>query len=619
MAGCDIAIEYERQSATYRGGEIVRGEVIVRTTDNVACNSLVLHRFWQTAGKGTKDTGPRISATLFQGKWEAGETYRYPFHFTAPAAPLSYRGQNIRIDHYIEARADVPWSFDPKAREPFYLEPGGDGGPVELGTNAASDPDIDIKQLTKGNTPMVAGIICILIGLFTMILAPILVPLGIGLIVWSAFVMNTRKKIGEVNVRATSSASPGSTIPVQIQFTPTAEAVINTITARLVGIERSTSGSGKNKKTHRATLCDDVTTLSAGGQTTPGRPVTVRGEVAVPDTTAFTFAAGHNRIIWRLELTIDIAKWPDWSQRMAIRILPAVEGGAPTEAPTPYTPSKARGERDYDVEGHVHIRGESPKRPPALGTDDAPELEAEYIDMPELPSLNEPEPEPPREVPVEVQTPPEAPAEVLDTFEQIPDADAVPDIPDSEDVQEIPTLKFDAENAADTIEEIDGAEDLDVPEQAKLEPESPLDEAPVDESSDNAYVPDEPQASPEPTAPVAPLANLADAIKRIKGADRFSGEQETVMSELAAQDLPVSIEVSKIEWTISMNSSDNYRSGRTVIGKTPDGREVALRLPEASNDVAERLTKGDSLTVNGRIVEWNSLYDRPELEAEVTS
>ncbi len=74
MAGCDIAIEFDRQGATYRGGEVVRGEVVVRVTDNVACNGLVLHRFWQTAGKGTKDTGPRISATPFQGQGSAGET-----------------------------------------------------------------------------------------------------------------------------------------------------------------------------------------------------------------------------------------------------------------------------------------------------------------------------------------------------------------------------------------------------------------------------------------------------------------------------------------------------------------------------------------------------------------
>lgn len=604
MAGCDIAIEFDRQGATYRGGEVVRGEVVVRVTDNVACNGLVLHRFWQTAGKGTKDTGPRISATLFQGQWSAGETYRYPFHFTAPAAPLSYRGQNIRIDHYVEARADVPWSFDPKAREPFYLEPGGDGGPIELDTNAASDPDIDIKQLTKGNTPMVAGIICILIGLFTMILAPILVPLGIGLIVWSAFVMNTRKKIGEVNVRAPSSALPGSSIPVQVQFTPTADAVINTITARLVGIERSTSGSGKSKKTHRATIHDDLTTLSAGGQTTPGRAVTVRGNVQVPDTSAFTFAAGHNRIIWRLELTIDIAKWPDWSQRMAVRVFPNVEGGAPAEAPTPYTPSKARGERDYDVEGHVHVRGSTPKRPPALVTDDASDLESDYIDMPELPSLDDPTPEPVVKTSVDAQEPPDTPAQVLDTFEQIPDADAMPDVSDEVDVQDVPTLDFEPDDLTDTIEEIAGDDEPHLSGEDEPDPVEP--EAAIESEAEAA-------------APVAPSANLADAIARITGADRFSGEQETVMGELATQELPVSIEVKKIEWTISMNSSEGYRSGRTVIGQTPDGREIALRLPEASNEVAEALSKGDTFNASGRIVEWNSLYDRPELEADPTA
>ena len=122
MAKCDLAIEFERSDRRYRPGETVSGKVTVQVNAKVQCNGLTVKRLWHTHGKGNYAEGSdSVEEVVFSGEWWPGETHAYPFAFEVPAAPVSYHGEVLNVDHYVAARADIPWAIDPKAEEDFLL------------------------------------------------------------------------------------------------------------------------------------------------------------------------------------------------------------------------------------------------------------------------------------------------------------------------------------------------------------------------------------------------------------------------------------------------------------------------------------------------------------------
>ena len=108
MAKCDLHIEFDRPDRTYFGGEEITGNVHVSVNADVRCDGLTLETHWKTHGRGNTARGPKEKWTLFAGEWRAGEAAKYPFRFTAPHGPGTYRGKYLNIDHYLRARADIP-------------------------------------------------------------------------------------------------------------------------------------------------------------------------------------------------------------------------------------------------------------------------------------------------------------------------------------------------------------------------------------------------------------------------------------------------------------------------------------------------------------------------------
>ncbi len=78
---------------------------------------------WKTHGRGNVATGTVDSQTVFSGEWRAGEEVEYRFELNIGHWPPSYHGHYLSIDHYVDARAKIPWGFDPKASEPFLMRP----------------------------------------------------------------------------------------------------------------------------------------------------------------------------------------------------------------------------------------------------------------------------------------------------------------------------------------------------------------------------------------------------------------------------------------------------------------------------------------------------------------
>lgn len=333
MSKCDLTIVFDRPDRQYRGGEEVTGSVQVSVNADVLCEGLSIEHRWQTHGRGNRATGPRLSSVVFKGQWRAGESVSYPFRFTAPNGPPTYRGHYLNIDHYVRARADIPWALDPKTEEEYTLLPGvgqyGNLPDVKTGQGNAVQTGLKSFGIPIGIAMICGGVIIPLFGI-------VLIPGGCIVLFFALRQVMAEKKLGKVDLHCgPSEVAPGSDLPVRLFFTPSTAGQLNQITAKLTGVERCVSGSGTNKSTHTHKLHNRTVTLCGQRELQPNQPVALECHVPIPQTTAFSFSAHHNDLIWQLEIRIDIPLWPDWIEKRILTVRPGVETGEETAVEAP--------------------------------------------------------------------------------------------------------------------------------------------------------------------------------------------------------------------------------------------------------------------------------------------
>ena len=321
MSKCDLAIVFARPNRTYRGGDELSGTVHVQVNQDVRCDGLIVEHFWQTHGQGNTATGPKESSVVFQGNLQAGQAYSYPFRFTVPDGPPTYHGHYLNVDHYIQARVDIPWAIDPKLKEEYLLLPD-EREYGNLPPDRNQQPRL-MGQVLKLGLPV--GVAMIVAGV--LVLFPcgiVLIPLGC-LVVFAALRQSlAEKKIGKVELHWGSlRVAPGGEVPLALSFTPRQSCTLNGITANLLAVEQCVSGSGRNKSTHTHKVHQQSITLAGQGPLTAGQPVQVKTTVPIPQTNAFSFSASDNELIWTLEVRVDIPLWPDWVEKRVLTVRPA--------------------------------------------------------------------------------------------------------------------------------------------------------------------------------------------------------------------------------------------------------------------------------------------------------
>ena len=117
MAKCELSITLDEPDRRFHAGDLISGTLKVRVDQDVQCNGLEVGTSWRTHGRGNVDSATIDSQTVFSGDWRAGQLLEYPFKVKAAGWPPTYRGHHINVDHYVDARAKIPWAFDPKASE----------------------------------------------------------------------------------------------------------------------------------------------------------------------------------------------------------------------------------------------------------------------------------------------------------------------------------------------------------------------------------------------------------------------------------------------------------------------------------------------------------------------
>lgn len=324
MSKCDFWIEFERANRTYLAGEIVRGKLTIEVNQDVECRDLKLTGLWRTHGRGNQAKGEYYNTSLYQGQLKQGERRQFDFEFQIPRLPITYHGTLINVDHYVSARVDIPWAFDAKGEADFIVLPGDSpqGVAAPLATFAPKTSKIGVF-IGSG-----IGIALLVIGFFFIPafgIGLVIMAIGAGILFFTFRNILAERKLGPVEcVLAPTHQVPGGELGIRVSMTPKKSATISKIKATITGHEIAVSGSGTNKTTHRHQLHSETFVIDSNLSLSPGVTHTSEHFFPCPDTQAYSFSLGENRIEWAIMVHVEIARWPDWVQTLYITVIPPV-------------------------------------------------------------------------------------------------------------------------------------------------------------------------------------------------------------------------------------------------------------------------------------------------------
>ena len=322
MAKCDLVVELDEPDRVYHSEETVQGKVHVDVDSDVKCSGLVISCGWKTHGRGNVAMGKADEETVFSGVWTGGNTYQYRFSLPAASWPPTYHGKMLSIDHYIEARAKIPWAFDPKAATPFMVEANRVPDVVASATRHAH---------AKTRIPKFAGglIIAVFVGaqLFFMGAIGVAIMLLISTVAFTLWFIRRflpRYLLGQPDAFLESDTlTRGSEVAGEFVTTTRKTVNITAIRAVLRATEVCISGHGSNKKTHRKVVYESKQELQPNVTLQAGQESRCPFSFQLPEDAACSVSLDDNSLIWTVDLRVDIPRWPDWTKSIPLFIVPA--------------------------------------------------------------------------------------------------------------------------------------------------------------------------------------------------------------------------------------------------------------------------------------------------------
>jgi hypothetical protein len=356
MSKCDLEVRFADGQRSYRPGDTVRGDVVVTTDQEVSCKALKIELGWHTHGIGNTDRQALDEIVTDAQQWSPGREYTYPFSFTAPRQPLTYHGHYLNVDHHVAARADLPWAIDPRVTEDYVLEAGPSSREDYLTTPIDfSQPQSKGKSSCLGTALgwLLAPLLIVLLLALLAALIPLVAVIGGAILLrrhlaerrvgrvtveLAAPIVEDRSKgAGALTTAARAGSrrfrtpvygiAPGESVLCRVQLVPKADVKVNRIVAILAGHERCRSGVGTSARTHTHVLCQQELVLAEGASYMARMPVQLSATLEIPKVPAYSFRAKSNKLIWKLDVVIDLPNWADWTRETKLSLVPAA--GAP--------------------------------------------------------------------------------------------------------------------------------------------------------------------------------------------------------------------------------------------------------------------------------------------------
>ena len=347
MAGITLNIILDKPDRKYECGETITGQVRVVAMGEVRTAALMVVLYCKgyseertrIAGTGITTVEREIKETnLFKGPWMPGE-YSYPFSFTAPPGPLTYKGHVFDVTWHIGAkvRTSRGKDNDVKAEENIILLPGGRSASQDQGGKGAKE--VVYKESARSLKgffvfSLALSLIGIVVGwrnspfgetegdVMGMFFFGGVIPLLLGLAVLfcATYQALVNKRIKKAEVRLGSrQARPGGKIPCSVTFEANIPFEVDKVSAVLKAEEivDFRDPSRKNGKLRTYLLYENKRELPLAVKRVPTKvPIRVEGEVLIPAGVPCSIDLMESRegmaIKWDIEFVIEMKKWPDW-------------------------------------------------------------------------------------------------------------------------------------------------------------------------------------------------------------------------------------------------------------------------------------------------------------------
>ena len=330
MPKCDLNIVLDEPDLLHPGGGVITGTVEVTVNSDVQCKGLELSTSWKTHGRGNVSSGDGDAITIFDGEWHQGNQNEYRFELPIPNWPPTYHGRYLNVDHFINARAKLPWARDPKASVPFQM----------VATKFEQEWSREAEK--KSNSSCLGLIVAAAVIYFFIdsgfdffgTYAWFVGALGI-LAAGYFFIVYLLPKwaLGAVDATLDSEIVPaGQAIEGSLTITPKKSVEIGGIEMVITAEERCVSGSGSNRRTHSHTLLEETEKLSDSRTLVSRHPNEFPLKFELPANAAPTLDLNDNEIAWTVDLRVDIPRWPDWRISIPIQVTPSLHAGDETNA-----------------------------------------------------------------------------------------------------------------------------------------------------------------------------------------------------------------------------------------------------------------------------------------------
>ncbi len=321
VSNCDLSIDLGEASEQIKGGQTVRGSVVVNVGADVRCSGLEVQTRWETHGYGNVQSGVIETKNLFEGQWEADQTYRYDFELTVAAWPPTYHGELLNIDHLIEARARIPWSFDPKVSR-------------HIQVTAVDGPEAFKKEeMTRVGCAWSAGcgvffFVMISFAAGLLLVNPLVWMIGgaIGAVAAGYWIFTRflpRYLLGQVDYKLlTERLAPGGELRGELRLRPKRPVRLNRIVWTVSAEEVCTSGSGSNRSTKRHDLFRQEVEVLGATKLMPEQNCQFPLLLRLPEQPYYSIGLTDNHLTWTAGLRVDIPRWPDLVESLVFQVLP---------------------------------------------------------------------------------------------------------------------------------------------------------------------------------------------------------------------------------------------------------------------------------------------------------
>ena len=336
---CDIRIAFGKPDAIYAVGEEVTGTLHLTPHRSLRPTGLRLELFWRTHGRGNRASAKLVRYDLeVPSQLEPDRTYRVPFHFLAPAGPLTYHGHLLNVDWYVRAVLGVPalpGMLEPKEKTELLLLPRA-GVSVDLGSKykppqkyAVTGGGVRWFLVLFGAVFGGVGLLffILMLGQLFALLPLLFVLVGVLFIFLGIRNALAVQRLGEVTFSVSpKELIPGDTLLCQVRFTPLARLKLERLRLTLKAQEKVVRGSGTDKKTYRHTVFEEVRSALSERELDVNEPVEVQEAFQIPLDAPYTFVADDNALLWSLDALIDVQGVLDWQHDAPLTVRSWHEG-----------------------------------------------------------------------------------------------------------------------------------------------------------------------------------------------------------------------------------------------------------------------------------------------------